>query len=124
MSNHYDQLLHDLFVTAMEGGVNYWASLSLYKWSTGDGHTEDLMGFSAVLHDDEGDTPDIGMPVTREVMDRGYRLAVDEWRRRISWNCDVDLPRPDRVTEDGWDHDAGDADVIVQLGLFGDVIYG
>ena len=126
MSNHnYDQLLHDIFVTACEGGVNYWAMLGEYRWSTDGGVTEDLEGFRATVYDNESDEADRPAYVLdRTAMDRGYRLACGEWREKFVWQCDPDLPQPDDVTEDGWDHDAFDADAIVQLGLLGDVVYG
>lgn len=121
MNKHHDQLIHDIFVTAIEGGVNYWASVSNYKWSTGDGSTEDLEGFSCILHDEEDEDAE-PYAIDRAVIRRGYRLAASkEWRNRIRWSSENP---PLIVDEDGWDVDAGDADNILQLGIFGEIVYG
>ena len=109
-----NQLIDDLFVTACEGGINYWASVSQYHWTGGE--------LLAVIHDmeDDGKT----YTVDRKVMSRGYRLACGEWRDRLAWST----ARPPLVvterTRDEWDFDAYDADMILQLGIFGDVVYG
>jgi hypothetical protein len=116
-----DQLYFDLFTTALEGGIGYWSSADSYHWANDD-DSEDVIGFYAVIVDREADD---GKPLRldRDVMARGYRLATSsEWRNRIGWSCDKP---PVVITADtDWDYDAGDADVIAQLGLFGDVIYG
>lgn len=122
MSNHLDQLLHDVFVTACEGGVQYWAGVSDYHWSTGDGTTEDLAGFGATLTDNEEDEQPT-YELNREVMLRGYLLACGAARHKVYWNCESPIA-PEYLDDEGWDHDAGDADCIAQLGLFGEVIYG
>src|SRR6478736_183138 len=106
MSNHTDQLMLDLFTTAIEGGVNYWASVSGYHWEK-DGQ-DDLMGFWADLHDEENDGA--GYHVNRRIIVRGYREATSaKWRGRLGWSSEKP---PFIVDEDGWDFDAGDADMI------------
>ena len=129
-----DQLLLDIFTTALEGGINYWSSCDSYKWAWAsaldhyaDGRLvhEDHKGFHAnivniVAEDDER----YGMhyQINRAVMARGYSLASTTWRDKLVWSSGE---KPSLVVgpETDWDYDAGDADMIVQLGLFGDVIY-
>lgn len=119
----YRRLLHGLFTTALEGGIGYWSSCRAYRWSTDMTYEhDDLEGFFAEITDEEEDED---YRIDRTVVARGYRLATSkEWRNKISWSTDAP---PLVVTEeslDEWDYDAGDADVIVQLGLFGNVVYG
>jgi hypothetical protein len=118
-----DQLYFDLFVTALEGGIGYWSACRSYRWSKGgDGITEDPTGFRAEVVDwVDGDGTEL--VIDRAVIARGYSLATGEWRDRLAWSSGEKPPLV--VTPDTeWDYDAGDADCIVQLGLFGEVVYG
>lgn len=118
----HDQMLWYVFVTALEGGVNYWSECSEYHHSFDGGHgADDLHGFYAVIRDCE-DENDTVYRIDRDVVARGWELAATEWADKIRWNCDG--PPPLVAEDTDWDHDAGDADVIVQLGLFGKVVYG
>lgn len=83
--NPQKALLHALFVTALEGGVNHWSECVEYRWATDeDGRTEDLDGFRAVLHP-PADTPSWGVwddakdksPIT---VDRNViKIGLDRW---------------------------------------------
>lgn len=111
-----NEWLHMIFTTAIEGGINYWASVSEYHFENPDGE-DDLVGFFATIHDEEngGKT----YRVDRKVIASGLQNA-----RKAQINWSVERP-PLFFTEDSdWDFDAMDADVIVQLGLFGEVVYG
>lgn len=121
-------MFNDIFVTALEGGINYWASCSAYKWSLPDG-SADPEGFFADIIDCvvEGRQH----PLTQEV--EAWRIDIDTIRRglelaptaKVYWS--ITPPPTLRAIEAGeeWeDFDAGDADMIVQLGLFGEVRYG
>ena len=117
-----DQLFFDIFVTAMEGGIGYWSVCSDYRPFVGDSNVEDVKGFIATITDVE-DESEPGFFIDRNVVAKGYGLATSAtWRSRISWSSS----KPPVVVgpETDWDYDAGDADVIVQLGLFGNVVYG
>lgn len=114
------QFLADILCTALEGGIGYWAQASVYR------HSGDPAATLAVVHeyDDAADdyspdrleiTPDaIAIGISR--IRRGDLRNVTEYRRRdvlAAWR----------------DNDAGDvdsdlADTIVQVALFGDVVYG
>lgn len=133
MTTAYDQLMLDLFTTAIEGGVNYWAQVESYHWqrepTSDESHRNqpaDYAGFYAniteVEYEDETDGS-ADHRIDRGVMIKGYSLARGEWRDKIHWSSGE---KPPWVwTEDtDWDFDAGDADCIVQLGLFGEVVYG
>ncbi len=120
------QLRFDVFVTALEGGIGYWSECETYHWRGNPeaigmpAGEEDLEGFYAIIRDVEDD--DKVWRIDGDTIARGLRLARGEWRDKIHWNCGG--PPPVVVDEDGWDHDAWDADCIVQLGLFREVMYG
>ena len=121
MSTTRDNLFHDIFTTALEGGINYWCQCSAYHWSN-----EDLRGFYADVEDVEDEDEDGNCRqyfIDRSVIAKGYRLATTDYAERISWSSG-DNPPLVITDETDWDFDALDADVIVQLGLFGDVVYG
>lgn len=135
----FDQFLADLFTTVMEGGCNYWASISSYRiWkrdsngNTIDPLVGDLLGFSADLHNDEDEGD---FHVNRRIMARGWRKLnahVDSdpespdhvtWRNKLAWSNGEKPPVVWSEAAD-WDYDAGDADCILQLGLLDSVVYG
>lgn len=122
-----DQRMWDLFTCAVEGGINYWAEVEEYHlWLPKTDHEPDYKGFYAEIVDQADD--DKPHRITRDVIVRGYRLAATKTQTEIHyfWQCNCGKP-PLVCTEDSnaeWDFDALDADAIVQLGLFGSVVYG
>jgi hypothetical protein len=123
-----DELLHGIFVTALEGGIGYWSRCDKYRWSIGDGEVEDLEGFEAVVRemDDDGEEgPEL--TINREVVLRGLKALAEgtatwggrELHPNYRAKALVWLTAPASA-----DIDANDADNIVQAGLFGDVRYG
>jgi len=134
--------LHAIFVTALEGGIGYWSTCTSYHWSkpgTGpdsfEGRVDDLEGFHATIATDGSE---------RTGADEGaqlYTIDIDTIARGINKICNGTATfgtRPlasgpesfrARMVEanrelDAGNIDAGDADNIVQVGLWGDVIYG
>lgn len=122
----YDQLIMDIFTTAIEGGINYWGGVSLYKWMKEDG-SDDLFGFKAIVVEEQ---TELSFSVNREVIEYGYKLATESHRDSLCWSTEVP-PHKDEFfksknidLDNAWDFDAGDADMILQLGIFNEVIYG
>jgi hypothetical protein len=119
------QYANDMFVTAIEGGINYWSGCRTYHW--------DREEFYAVIVDHEDEDDNGNRPVytiDREVIERGMALFVAGFRydgdkEDTPLRHGMDYVRESILTkgEDG-DFDAGDADNVVQLGLFGKVVYG
>lgn len=111
------KFLHDLFTCALEGGVSYWAGVHQYHWGFEQENgvwRSDLSGYKATLVDEEGAIHH----VDRVVMARG-------WNRFLQ----SDLPMAAEARRyqsklDEYDYDAEVADAVVQLGVFGEVIYG
>lgn len=101
-----DSVLIYVFTTAVEGGVNYWASAEDYSWSE-----DDVDANRVTLHvlDDEDEPAHV---VTIETLRKGMvAMAADGRFGEIA----------SILTED---YDSFDADVTVQYGIFGKVIFG
>ena len=121
MSATLDQFYLDLFTTALEGGINYWAQCAGYHWFDTPNDRPDFRGFYADIIDMEDDSEPCYV-VDRSVISRGYRLASGAFRKSLNWSSE---PPPAVITGDtDWDFDASDADMVLQLGLFGNVVYG
>lgn len=106
----------DILITAVEGGINYWAAVNAYDPDAGKVTVYEL--------DDDGQT----ILSTTQVDDHQIGKAV----RRIL-NTDFDVAMADTYRKDVADAakwlDAGDidamlADCIVQVACFGRVVYG
>jgi hypothetical protein len=123
--------LHDLFTTAIEGGINYWCRVARYHWSVDDkGDERDYAFFAEVLesdgYDDEDETPPTRHRIDAEVILRGlvaYASMPPTERRFPLREKAIRLLMGGEVA-DAVDYDAEDADCIVQMGLFGKLVYG
>lgn len=119
-----DQLLIDMFTTALEGGINYWSACIDYHWQNDDGE-EDYAGFRATIIDECDD--DREYVIDRAVIIKGFKLAATkEVRDSVYCYALTDSAYAYRYGGDrldDLDYDSTTADAIVQLGLFGDVIY-
>lgn len=117
-----DTFYHDVFVTALEGGINYWSACRKYKWSTDGGNTPDLKGFVAVVVDYE-DVDEPEFLINRDVIQRGCSAIMNEDDLQLADSIKKNIQHA-FIDNDCGLIDAGDADVIVQVGLFGEVVYG
>ena len=124
--------LHDIFTTAIEGGINYWCRVARYHWSVDDkGDERDYAFFAEVLDsEDEDEDEDEALPPRRridaEVILRGlvaYASMPPTERRYPLREKAIRLLMGGEVA-DAVDYDAEDADCIVQMGLFGKLVYG
>jgi len=128
-----DQFLDDVIVTAVEGGVGYWSFAQAYRWHRdGDYDTPPEDGVTVELRAiEDGDDPQDWTRVDRALIAAAMeRLASgpvhslhDSIRGRLVGQYVI--ARDGRWMDGGdYDFDAGDADIIVQVGLFGEVVYG
>lgn len=111
-----DQFLADIITTAIEGGTGYWAAVSNYKWDCPPDQT------FAILHewdDDQGEYQNKGKVVDRITILKGIDKAKKSKREDFKHRVEVA-----ELTADACEIDADDADILVQLGLFGEVVYG
>jgi hypothetical protein len=134
-----DRVLLDVFTTALEGGINYWAHVRMYHWTndpSGDPlRNPDYEGFEARIMDKEdvdGNDQYEPLIINRETIEEG----IDELAKRLVHN-DLTLSPYHTVAilelwkivnaegnDENLDYDADTADLIVQQGLLGDVIFG
>lgn len=104
-----EQVLKDLVVTAVEGGISYWASTSAYNPDAG----------TATIHDTVEESPD-PLEINLDVIRHGLTLLAADRSLAPRFHDQAVAMFADEET----DFDADTADVVVQLGLFEEVVYG
>jgi len=132
MATNKDQALMGVFTTACEGGINYWASFRKYHWCLdrpGSIDNMDYENFEAVIVEEGGGGE---ITINREVIEHGIdglakRLVGNDFRLNAYHTMAI-LELWKAVNIEGvldyCDYDADTADLIVQQGLFGEIIYG
>lgn len=127
------EFLSDVLTTAVEGGINYWAAVADYRWwsptlSGGTAeHSDGLANAYVTVHpaDDDADFE----PKTIGVDDIARAINIiakpgvrpsPEWMSGESEELIKSASRENDCSE----IDAGDADNILQVAMFGKVIYG
>ena len=120
--------LHAIFVTALEGGIGYWSTATSYKWSNEDG--DDLLGFHADIFETEEvdeDEEDAAIPTRRidaQVVARGL-IALATSKKGPFRDLCIRILLGGQTADDALGEcDADAADAIVQMGLFGEIVYG
>lgn len=113
-----DDSLLSIFHTALEGGINYWSTCAKYRWES----LPPSEAF-AVIHEDENEGRE--HRITIDTIREGLRNIVTnqvkynggegEYMARLAIGI---------LVEEDYDYDAGDADNIVQAGLFKEIVYG
>lgn len=150
MSDKRKGFFHYLFTTAIEGGINEWATVDEYQWwQQGHSGEADIDGFYAIIDSSEGDwgveqafiaetgklqyiTHAQDLRVDIDVINRGWYLFMDKVLASTkSEDPSQDFSNPyfrqaivQYLTdmEDG-DSDSTVADLVVQLGLFSEHVY-
>jgi hypothetical protein len=110
-----DEFIRDIFTTALEGGIGYWSACALYRWDTVQPNE-----FVAVIHEldpDDDETADEhgygpAINIDHAVIVAGLTKMAEKYPQQF-----LDIVKDE-------DYDAGDADIIVQLAIFGEVKYG
>lgn len=144
-----DQAYLDIFITALEGGIGYWSQCQLYLWTDESGHP-DPKGFHAKIIETEqtwdestwlpgvcigqASLPDYSgelhdhpvFRVDRKVIAEGVKrfIAKQKEMGRAGSHFGRAAVCLDWGKWDDLDIDAMIADEIVQLGLFGEAVYG
>lgn len=124
-------------VTAIEGGIGYWARAEAYdftRWMNDIKPEADDVAPGFVFYTVRADVEDDGsfsgppLDVTPEVIAKGIQLFLtgvrgssDNVAERDFWNF---APRPFDDMEDLPAMDSAEADCVIQLGLFGKLVYG
>jgi hypothetical protein len=108
-----EPFLRDVFTTAIEGGVNYWARVTEYRWTETDPANVYAVLVETEVYDQEPQT---------------HRVTLANVAKGISIILGQPQLRPGLVGNimalDAGEIDSDDADVILQLGLLGEVTYG
>lgn len=109
-----EQFIQDIFATAIEGGINYWANFqSINKIDK----PQDIIGWwyeSAHILDVDGDS----YVIDKNTIIKGINMIAKRNAER-----DKALILANRTNGDDGDFDALDADKIVQFGLYGDLVF-
>lgn len=109
----------NIYTTAMEGGIGYWAIANEYKWlylyedwENDIVHTLEPDQVLVVLSDTE-ETDFKDEELTPAKIRAGVKLLIERY------------PHLYQILDgDEFHVDANGADAVVQLGLFGEVVYG
>lgn len=147
-----DDLMNDLacsiITTAIEGGINYWASVDQYRWGAPDlGHSHDQANGTdawqdgdrtyahAKVHDDEDNvwyyvdaakmTEALVKIVSGDLKpfyNAGYNETFRE--RLVSVFNQAEKDPKIKFLRLDFDFDADDADAAMQIALLGEVVYG
>lgn len=108
------QDIDDIMVTALEGGINYWcreAEVMEEKRCGSWGHEQIARGGVLILHDAESSNE---WELTLERFLNGVKLYFEQGN-----HVQVDAGRIDAGKID-----STDADCIIQLALFGEIVFG
>jgi hypothetical protein len=120
-----EQFLSDVLITAVEGGVNYWAGVSYYRWQDKDGNDVPASVTVHEMDDETGDYKEPGVPITTKEIGRAIARIMDTtdeikhlptWVRKDVFGASMD--------NDAGDIDANIADMIMQIAVLGEVTYG
>jgi hypothetical protein len=110
------QTLADIIVTAVEGGIDYWSQIVVYKWTEGPEHT---MADIIEIGDGDENKPH---HIDCETIQRGITRILNG---NVGIRSDLHEQVSRGVREDDAGHvDADGADCIVQAGLFSELVYG
>jgi len=110
------QDIDDIMSTALEGGINYWCCKAEVVGKRLGEYASDQIsrGGTLILHDAESSD---SWPLNLETLLAGLTMAVEgDWYSDYEWYGNGEL--------DTSQIDAEVADVIVQLALFEDIIFG
>ena len=104
-----DEDISNVITTAVEGGIGYWSKVENYKPINDDGSFAILTELR--LHPEVPGDFDPHTITTNNILD-GIRQF-----------CELRNCTPDNLFGDDGDYDAGDADLIIQFAMFGEIIY-
>lgn len=107
MNNLRVKKIDDILITAIEGGINYWACVVDYQPDNGYAKIR--------VTNDETDHLDKEFEVSRGKIRRGLQLLKESENEGLR---NVHLS----ITSE--DYDSSDADACIQMAIFGDVLFG
>lgn len=111
----------NIIITAVEGGSNYWASFRDYRWQTEDG---DEVAASVSVRDREEPTEQRKTVTIREIASAFSRLARGEAGEALAHQRPKWAKAYREIADGNWDYDATDADILMQVAVYGTVHFG
>jgi hypothetical protein len=130
------ETLADVFTDGCEGSIGYWAQFRSYHWMKADvedpdsmsvSEMQDVEGFYAdIVVEDIEDEP-VAMRIDAKTILRGVLICAKGVNHAENvCQRTVDVARAIATGDDNWfdEHDAITGDQIIQVGLFGKVIFG
>ena len=114
-SEKREQYLDDVLTTAIEGGIDYWVDewIEIDLDRSGNSSSDWRYRFATFV-DIEGDT----YTINHDTIAKGLGIVT-----RRNAEHDKELILNNRTNGDDGDHDALDADKVVQFALFGELVY-
>jgi hypothetical protein len=123
----------DIAITAAEGGIGYWSQIKEYnpsRWTDGASLYTSRVPRNFVFYvlgeyDEDTGFYDYSKPlaVTPEVIQRGVNLFMNGTQGPTKRGVQF-IGRPFADMSDLSAMDADEADCVIQLGLFGELVYG
>lgn len=119
--------LRDIFTTAIEGGINGWATVESYHiWVDPSAASSELVAredpTAEIKTYDEEKTYDVDI----DLIARGINMVVDgtvEYFNNGYNETSKRIALLNRTNGADGDYDAIDADCILQLGIWGEIVY-
>ena len=114
-----DKEVVSIYTTALEGGIGYWAIADEYKWQY---LYEDWE--NDIVHPLEPDQVLVVLSDTEDDHFKDEQLTPAKIRAGVKLLIEK-YPHMYQILDDNEFHvDADGADAVVQLGLFGEIVYG
>lgn len=104
-------------ITAAEGGIGYWSQIDHYDWKKIEASKNRWETFFNlhVINDDEDGYEKDGRAIDAELIQRGVDLFLTGVPNNFEGRC---------FSDDLDCIDSAEADCVIQLGLFGKLIFG
>jgi hypothetical protein len=113
-----DKEVVSIYTTALEGGIGYWAIADEYKWQY---LYEDWE--NDIVHPLEPDQVLVVLSDTEDDDFKDEQLTPAKIRAGVKLLIEK-YPHMYQILDDEFHVDADGADAVVQLGLFGEIVYG
>lgn len=115
-----DQMAADVLSTAVEGGTNYWAAVSKIER---DEAGEYLSVSYHEMNDDCDGYKEDGVKVDLAMVKAAMRKIAFEDVKHVGAGMKARAKQLVFASDEA-DYDASDADIIVQVAVLGEVVYG
>jgi hypothetical protein len=117
-----EALCRDIIITACEGGIGYWSVLKEYDGPAIDDNEPGALPLYVAETDDRGEPDGPWRQLDVNAVGRGIQVLLQDYPQSVAAR---NITAAVIGYESGnYDFDAGDADMVVQCALLGEVRYG